>query len=234
MFYINVILQMPKPSRRNRTKPTVKTITVKTKLGNVGNVSFDILSENLDDFKYYFSKCRQMKLAVSTYETIANQGLPDTLPQADKALKKYLKTRCICSAHYQYRCALDANKTLLKIYMSHDKVNDKKKEIFKLCAKVMETSGNLYIYLHNKNYDKSLEYYVKLQKLFNTQLDMMMFDDLSKVDIGTQRGLDGTPVHIDKDESVRCCADAIKAQNNNIKLLWTNFFNTDPPVVALE
>ena len=176
-----------------------------------------------------------MKLAVSTYETIANQGLPDTLPQADKALKKYLKTLCICSAHYQYLSALDANKTLLKISMYSDggeRIKDK--EIFKLCAKVMETSGNLYIYLHNKNYDKSLEYYVKLQKLFNTQLDIMMFDDLSNVDISTHTGLDGTPVDIDKDESVRCCANVIKGQNINIKAIWTNFFNTDPPVLALE
>ena len=222
---------MPKQSRRNRnktTKTTVKTIKVKA-----GSVSWDILPQNLDDFKYYLSKCEKMQLAVSTYKIIANQGIPDTAPQDDKAYNKYLKTASICSAYSHYEIALDTYKDLFKYVVNQIKLDDKEIELLKISVKSKEITANLYIYLHNKNYDKCLEYYSKQQKILNKHLDIMMFDDLSNVGLTSTKG-NGAPLDVGKDESVRGFAEYIKEQNKNIKVLWTNFFHENLPAIELE
>lgn len=222
---------MPKQSRRNRnktTKTTVKTIKVKA-----GSLSYDILPQNLDKFNYYLSKCQKIQLAVSTYKTIAKQGLPEP-PKDDKDDYKFFKTASICSAHKFYKEALTTYQILLKMVMVHQvKVDDKEKEILICTAKRCETNANLYIYLHNKNYDKCLEYYSKLQKLFNEQLDTMMFDDLSHLGMTTRKN-NGVILDISQDESVRGLADFFKSQNSNIEILWECFFHENLPTIALE
>ena len=222
---------MPKQSRRNRnktTKTTVKTIKVQA-----GSVSWDILPKDLDDFKYYLSKCEKMQLAVSTYKIIAKQGIPDASPQDDKAYYKYCKKASICAAYSHYEVALDTYKDLFKMVVNEIKLNDKEIELLKISVKSKETTANLYIYLHNKNYDKCLEYYSKQQKILNKQLDIMMFDDLSQLGLSSTKG-NGDPVDIGQDESVRGFAEYIKEQKKNIKALWNCFFHEDLPTIELE
>jgi len=222
---------MPKQSRRNRnktTKTTVKTIKVKR-----GSYSWDILPQDLDDFNYYLSKCEKIQLAVSTYKIIAKQGIPDEAPQDDKEYYKYLKTASICSAYHHYEIALDTYKDLFKHIVYQIKLDDKEIELLKISAKSKETTANLYIYLHNKNYDKCLEYYSKQQKILNEQLDIMMFEDLSHLGLTARKG-DGAPLDIHKDESVRGFAVYIKEQKKNIIALWKNFFHENLPTIALE
>lgn len=208
---------MPKQSRRpNRQTKTVKVI--------INDRSIKVVPKYADDFKYYTLKYTKIDEVMESYKEVGSAGIPPITPQNHYHYNIYIKQTAIVCAYEKYSECLRAIRGLLKSYLSNESHSI---DFYKIRIKECQATADLFIYIHNKNYEKSLEYYKKTQELMSESLDNLMFEDLSKSTI-TTRADNNKSISIGCDESVRLFAKQLQAINFNIVTLWKWRFKEDP------
>lgn len=212
---------MPKKSRRaNRQTKTIKV--------TVNGRTIKVVPQYADDFEYYTLKYKKIDEVVESYKEVGSAGIQPITPQNDYDYNIYIKQTAIVCAYEKYLECLRATKGLLKSYLNNESHSI---DFYKIRIKECQALGDLFIYIHNKNYEKSLEYYKKTQELMSESLDSLMFEDLSKSTI-TTRAENNKSISIDCDESVRLFAKQLQAINFNIVALWKWRFKEDIDAVA--